>query len=244
MVNTKDYSITKVQNNNRRTTGKARKTNKPRQSMVEDWKWSKIAGCVYFGRFQWSITQCQHGDATDKFTALPYVVMATTHVGFTSLSLATWTRSWDRHNEMKKNEEKSIMNSSQMQLCWKNIVVGGKSRYEKLRPLVTGWARSSPLIYFCLCCRFRTTAKSKSTQRTLEPHQQEKKNQVKSGLQVKLFLKHFFPSLISASFSPPQSPSPSIPPFLLLISSCFSLWREQTEWGQPYYFSLFQKPWV
>lgn len=48
-------------------------------------------------------------------------------------------------------------------------------------------------------------------------------------------------SFFFSSYSSPRQSSSSFIPPLLLSSRLASLWREQTEWGQPYYFSLSEK---
>lgn len=93
--------------------------------------------------------------------------------------------------------------------------------------------------------RYRATVK---TEYTSEVHSEvgrlctanKKTVQVKSGSQAtehRLFSSLF--ASFAASFSTPPSSSIVPSPLLLPPSSRLgSLWRDSTEWGQPYYFSL------
>lgn len=104
------------------------------------------------------LTICCHGNTTCQFAGS---------------SLATWTRSWDHHNEMKKNDGKIhfefITDAAVIEKCsWsKKWIKETEACGEKLSKNYHQFA------FVCavrLHIRYRTTAKSKTTQRTLELH--------------------------------------------------------------------------
>lgn len=163
------------------------------------------------------ITRCQRANITDKFTASPYVVMATTHVGspacpwLPECTLETTTMRWRR---MRKNP---------LWIHHRCSCVGKKcSLREKYIREAEHDHHHHRFAFVCAVwrhIRYEATVKSKPTPRTLELHGDgckfciNKKRKFKSNqvYKPKYFSSTFSLLLFLAFLVRPQSSSPSIP---------------------------------